>query len=222
MGTDIHGGFIKYENGVKTPIKTNWEMERDYTLFAILAGVRNGYGFAGCYRHEPLDPIAQGRGLPDWLDFDAEDYNNYTKDLYNKWFGTKYADPEEKEFGTWLGDHSYTYMTVNEILSWSGWDGFVKRGGVLEKDHYDETLAVDKDPEHWRGGIGGGSINVVDEDVYKTLNTPYYDGKEITHIKASWTDKTPLKEYYSWFIDEVTRIKTEYGDDVYLIVGFDS
>ena len=51
MGTDIHGGFIKIvrdEKGSvisKQPIKTNWSLDRDYTLFAILAGVRNGYGF---------------------------------------------------------------------------------------------------------------------------------------------------------------------------------
>lgn len=62
MGTDIHGGFIKvvkdkFGNVVsKQPIKTNWNFDRNYTLFAILAGVRNGYGFAGCYRHEPLQP----------------------------------------------------------------------------------------------------------------------------------------------------------------------
>ena len=99
MGTDIHGGFIKVvkdENGdvvSKQPIKTNWNFDRNYTLFAILAGVRNGYGFAGCYRHEPLQPIAEGRGLPEFISV-------------------------VEEFGCWLGEHSYTYMTVNEILEW--------------------------------------------------------------------------------------------------------
>ena len=53
MGTDIHGGFIKVVKDQtgnvvsKQPIKTNWNFDRNYTLFAILAGVRNGYGFAG-------------------------------------------------------------------------------------------------------------------------------------------------------------------------------
>ena len=42
MGTDIHGGFIKvvkdkFGNVVsKQPIKTNWNFDRNYTLFAFL------------------------------------------------------------------------------------------------------------------------------------------------------------------------------------------
>ena len=80
MGTDIHGGFIKVTGGVqneggltKEAVKTSWNMDRNYTLFAILAGVRNGYGFAGCYRHEPLTPIAEGRGKPDFITFKDEE-----------------------------------------------------------------------------------------------------------------------------------------------------
>ena len=33
-------------------------------LFAILAGVRNGYGFAGCDTGDGFRPIAPPRGLP--------------------------------------------------------------------------------------------------------------------------------------------------------------
>lgn len=38
---------------------------RNYDLFAILAGVRNGEGFAGCRIGERFKPIADLKGYPD-------------------------------------------------------------------------------------------------------------------------------------------------------------
>lgn len=200
MGTDIHGGFIKVlkdENGdvvSKQPIKTNWNFDRNYTLFAILAGVRNGYGFAGCYRHEPLQPIAEGRGLPEFISV-------------------------VEEFGCWLGEHSYTYMTVNEILEWKGWSDHLSQGGIVSVEHYEETIAKGKDPERWCGGISGGDVFVIEQEdywKYKTLT------KNPTHVQCRWKSEQSLGEMYDWFITEIERIKNEHGEDVYLVVGFDS
>lgn len=39
-------------------------ISRHYRLFAILAGVRNGRGFAGCDTGDAVTPIAEPRGLP--------------------------------------------------------------------------------------------------------------------------------------------------------------
>lgn len=115
MGTDIHGGFIKRtktESSSLGFIETKWGMDRNYLLFAILAGVRNGFGFAGSYRHEPLNPIAEGRGLPDFIT----------------------DNPTEPECfcGEWLGDHSQTYMTTKEILCWGGWKEHLISKGIPE------------------------------------------------------------------------------------------
>lgn len=218
MGTDIHGGFIKVvkdEKGnvvSKQPIKTNWNFDRNYTLFAILAGVRNGYGFAGCYRHEPLQPIAEGRGLPEFISV-VEDC---TGDLYNKWYGLW---DDEEEFGCWLGDHSYTHMTVNEILEWKGWSNHLAQGGVVSVEHYEETIAKGKEPESWCGGVSGTEVFVVEQEdywMYKTLT------KKPTHVQCKWKSEQSLGEMYKWFLEEIKRIKEEYGEDVYLVVGFDS
>lgn len=65
MGTDIHLFVETRVNGV-------WELRsdaprfsgRNYNEFAILAGVRNGTGFAGCDT-DGFAPIAEPRGLPD-------------------------------------------------------------------------------------------------------------------------------------------------------------
>lgn len=214
MGTDIHGGFIKVVKDQtgnvvsKQPIKTNWNFGRNYTLFAILAGVRNGYGFAGCYRHEPLQPIAEGRGLPEFISV-VEDH---TGDLYNKWYG-RWDD--EEEFGCWLGDHSHTYMTVNEILEWKCWSNHLSQGGVVSVEHYEETIAKGKEPESWCGGISGGEVVVVTEDNYKC-------GAKATHVKCFWQSEESLSEMYDWFLEEIERIKNEHGEDTYLVIGFDS
>jgi len=214
MGTDIHGGFIKVvkdEKGdvvSKQPIKTNWNFDRNYTLFAILAGVRNGYGFAGCYRHEPLQPIAEGRGIPEFISVVEE----RTEELYNKYYG-RWDD--EEEFGCWLGDHSYTHMTVNEILEWKGWNNHLSQGGVVSVEHYEETVAKGKEPESWCGGISGGGVVTVAEDEYKS-------GAKATHVKCFWKSEQSLGERYDWFLEEIERIKNEYGEDVYLVIGFDN
>lgn len=217
MGTDVHGGFIKYnkETGEKLAVKTNWEMGRDYTLFAILAGVRNGYGFAGCYRHEPLTPIAEGRGIPDWLEVGDE---CYCPELHNKWYG-RYGN--EQEFGEYLGDHSFTYMTVDEILAWSGWGAKLLRGGVLGKEHYLETLYISKAPEHWCGGVSGGGTVTVEENVFMDLLLMGM-GEKVTHVSCKWVAEETLAESKEYFLKEVKRIKDEFGGNTYLVLGFDS
>lgn len=221
MGTDIHGGFIKItkdSEGVvtdKQPVK--WAgFSRDYTLFAILADVRNGYGFAGTYRHEPLQPITSERGIPDFIDV----VDGVTKDLYNQWYGV--FDGEEEEFGEYIGDHSYTYMTVDEILSWEGWSNKLSRGGVLTIPHYHETVAVGLNPEAWCGGISGDAVLVAEsEEDYKTAKIIGID-HNYTHVRCCWVDGDTLGEEYTWFLEEVKRIKNQYGGDTYLVVGFDS
>ncbi len=228
MGTDIHGGFIKKggfssrgETLHNIAIETSWDLGRNYTLFAILADVRNGYGFAGSYRHEPLKAIAPDRGIPSWLEVDED---NYCAELVNEWYGTKYADSEEHFMGTELGDHSFTYMALSEIINWEGWDSYLSQGGVVSKDHYQETIAKGNTPECWCRSVGGTDVHVVDESTYKTL-TEFcnYEGKQITHINCRWKSEETLREMYQWFLDEITRIGDEYGyEDVYLVVGFDS
>lgn len=228
MGTDIHGGFIK-KGGVSSrgetleniAIETSWGLDRDYTLFAILADVRNGYGFAGTYRHEPLQAIAPSRGIPSWL---RTEEDTYCEELTNNWYGSEYSDLDEAKYGTDLGDHSFTYMTLSEIINWGGWDNYLSQGGVVSKEHYEKTISKGNNPECWCGGVAGTEVHVVDESTYKTL-TEFcnYEGKQTTHINCRWKSDETLREMYQWFLDEITRIGDEYGyEDVYLVVGFDS
>ena len=59
MGTDIHGVFQRFDAaaGIWEDVPSKYEQDRHYQLFAVLAGVRNGYGFAGAQTAE-IDPKA--------------------------------------------------------------------------------------------------------------------------------------------------------------------
>ena len=52
-----------YENGHRC--LREWFGDRNYDLFAMLANLRNGVGFAGRRRGEVLDPIDEPRGIPE-------------------------------------------------------------------------------------------------------------------------------------------------------------
>lgn len=69
---------------------------RNYNLFAILADVRNGYGFAGITTGEGFKPIDEPRGVPN-------DASNEYKAIVKQWDGD---------------GHSHSYFTVAELLAY--------------------------------------------------------------------------------------------------------
>lgn len=90
MGTDIHGVWQAKKNGEWVDVESEWDQGRHYLLFAWLADVKNGYGFADIPTHVPIKPIAKPRGLP--KDFKRRD-------------------------SKWMGDYSYSWLTADEILN---------------------------------------------------------------------------------------------------------
>jgi len=113
---------------------------RNYDLFAILADVRNGRGFAGVPTGEGFNPIAEPKGIP-------ED-----------------ASPEYKwEAERWDGDgHSHSYFTVSELLAYN-WKQDTAHIGLVGPQNY---LLYKKNgqPESWCGGVSGGSTRIVSNE----------------------------------------------------------
>ena len=177
MGTDIHCSFFKVSNSVET-VETNYDGNRHYLLFAILAGVRNGYGFAGVKTHTPIMPIAADRGLPEWL-------------------------PEDG----WYGDHSYTYVDIDEILNYD-WSQTTERSGVVPIDKY----VPNEIPEEYSGGVWGGNtvVSLPDEITEAT-----------THVSTTWN--ITIGDECDYFLEEIKRLRSEYpNDEIYMVMGFDS
>ncbi len=97
---EVRGGFVHddWSSGA-----TPWD-GRHYGLFGWLAGVRNYSG---------VTPYSEPRGLPD--DFDAEEHEAYGEKLHRQHL----ADTGEHDWNLSrsVGDHSFTWFTVDELLA---------------------------------------------------------------------------------------------------------
>lgn len=139
---------------------------RNYNLFAILANVRNAtWG-------PPLTPIAEPRGLP------ADYYYSYTND-----------------YKGWLGDHSFSYVTVRELLDYP-WDNTYEYDAYVQPSEA-AKLADGKTPDCW--------------SAYSS-----------TGVRAKWTT-TIRKATHNW-PDIILPVLLTIGppEDVRLVFGFDS
>ena len=105
MGTDIHIFAETFADEKWHLADVDLPEYRNYWAFAVLADVRNGYGFAGFDKGDPITPISQPRGLPDDL----------SQGLRAP------PDPDEEDFsreGIWLGNHSFSWVTLGELLAY--------------------------------------------------------------------------------------------------------
>lgn len=151
MGTDVHAIFQKLDTNVTPPkwveIDSEWEQGRHYLLFGALANVRNGYGFGGVVTGDAIPPICKPRGLP--------------KDVLNT-FTLDDCD---------LGDHTFSWLTVEEMLEWyDGGINLVKKRDIVSKEYYDQWDKKSKPSERGRCVFGQREI-VVDAAGYESLKT---------------------------------------------------
>lgn len=165
MGCDIHLFVEKRVKG-KWVTADKWEVDKDsedtpkrkhvpydkcfykgrnYNLFAILADVRNGRGFAGVKTGAGFNPISEPRGLPDDV------------------------TPEVGlEAAGWAGDgHSHSWLTVHELLEYD-WTQTTMLEGDLHALDFERWERYDRArgeyPESYAGAIMGRDIKRIDED----------------------------------------------------------
>lgn len=204
MGCDIHAVWQARENGKWVDVESTWDRDRHYFLFSWLANVRNGHGFAGIRTYTPIKPISEPRGLPD--DFEGGEDHRTTFEALSP---TRREYEEDKEHPiAWMGDHSHSWLTADEILATPAPDkvwctGIVERGFFNSWDGHTE-------PAEWSGDIGGGGV-VVAESPVDVL-------PETTHVRIYWMQSEDILAY---FTDEVKRLKAKHGE-VRLVFGFDS
>lgn len=91
-----------------------WE-GRNYDLFAILADVRNGRGFAGTYTGEGFIPIAETKGIP--LDASEEvkkEYEYWGCDAHSaSWFTLKELKDYDWQQSTFTHGNTETYEVAS-------------------------------------------------------------------------------------------------------------
>lgn len=207
MGTDIHGVFQRKHEDRWEDIPSNFEFQRHYFLFSFLGGVRNGYGFAGAKTYDPIaHPVAENRGLPEDFEMAGDEHPITSLGILPEW-RRKYQD--STKLYVWMGDHSYSWATGEEILAHSLFLAKTKKVGVVTRAWYDSWDKVTP-PEAYSGMIMGPGI-VVKED-----------GQDLTgatHVQIAWR-QDDLSEI-SYFLDEVERLMKEYGE-IRFVFGFDS
>lgn len=167
MGCDIHL-YVEKREGPSAPWVTadtwepdEWEDEdgqtfscmcvpyysrfyngRNYDLFAILADVRNGRGFAGIDTGDGFEPICDPRGLPE----DACDL----------------VKADSKRWGE--DGHSHSWLTVAELLAYD-WTKATKCRGVVNGPEFAEWDRWGRKrgemPESYSGGVSGAGIEHV-------------------------------------------------------------
>jgi hypothetical protein len=206
MGCDIHMILQIKKNGKFETLKDFIVGDyRSYNAFAVLANVRNGYGFAGCDTGDEWPYISEPRGLPD--DFLINDDYRLL------------VNGEE----IWLGEHSHSYLTLDEI------DTFLeskirnmqyKKRGVITRETY---LKIKKgellEPDDWSGDVYGSPvIKILPQD---ELNTPKY-----THVKYEWV--VSGYDFQQCLFSDVEKMKKVaqdnnlQWDEVRIVFGFDS
>lgn len=119
MGCDIHLHVEKQNplgewehvpdpEGADWADPRRWYHGRNYNLFAILADVRNGHGFAGVRTGDGFNPIDNPRGLPDDVSADVR----------------KMSDDWDTD------GHSHSWLTVGEVLAYD-WDQTSRLTGLF-------------------------------------------------------------------------------------------
>lgn len=230
MGTDIHiaiqvrepGGpwtSVKYhtalydfekEEGKKPvpriPVAPDNFRSRNYALFGILADVRNGTGFAGVVTGSPWPTIAPQRGFPEGYAQEDEPED------------AGYAD----EGPRWMGDHSFTWVGLEELKSYR-WDEVTHTAkGLVEAGDY-EKLMPGEVPTSYCGAVWGPATKVYDIPDYEVAKKEGSLGApDKTFVRMYWQE-TAREATGDWpgqvipWLEEVAA-----GRELRLVLGFDS
>ena len=192
-----------YDDGYNSP-KTfeGWLYDgRNYNLFAILANVRNGYGFAGIETGSGFNCIQEDRGLP-------EDVSN--------------------EVETELDDeylHNIGYITLRELVEFD-WNQTTTHYGTVREEGY-KQWKENGQPDSWSGAIRGPLIvELTNEEMEGLLNGTYKrePSREYT-TRVEWknTYAESVGDFYTESLPMLQQRsdKTD-GSDIRIVFGFDS
>jgi hypothetical protein len=184
-----------------------WYSGRNYHLFSILADVRNGFGFAGIRTGEGYVPISKPKGFPD--DFDVKEV-------------------EGDYGGGWLGDHSFSWLTLRELLEYD-WNQTTTCCGVITLAAFVDRKAKGEtgSPDTYSGGVGGPGVVVYEElEVDSILSSQGHvvtAVEEASYVRIHWQEK--YSESAGRFFTEVIPALQEVEpnpDNIRLVFGFDS
>lgn len=200
MGCDIHGVFQKLDGDKWVDVPTTYEFDRHYQLFAVLADVRNDNG---------VEPIAEPRGLPEDFVVHGDRHPAGSLDILPKYHREHRKPGEPME--VWMGQHSFSWLSAEEMLSWYGSRRSVEQSGVIDR-HTRAAWDGKSRPKEYFQGVCGQGVVVVDDEFRTNIDN-------WTHVRVTW--ESNLQNELAYFFDEVKRLSDEHGQ-VRFVFGFDS
>ena len=180
--------------------KNRFYDDRNYDLFAILANVRNGIGFAGIKTGSGFNYIEEPRGLPDDV------------------------SPEVRAASeAWDCDgHSHSWFTVAELRAFD-WNQKTQHEGFVDIDGFKHYLQTGK-PNSWCGDVFGPDVEKVSIDdmmdiVKGTFNTT---PQKTYYTLVTWTEK--YSDSVGQFLTETITNMEKLGppNDVRCVFWFDN
>ena len=174
-----------------------WYGSRNYDVFAILANVRNGYGFAGIPTGGGFNIIAPPRGFPEDMSEIMKQFSEHV-------------------------EHTPTWLKLSEILDYD-WDQHTTHCGVVNELEYTKWATSSRKlaPENYSGGIMGKGIVTYDELTYLRLKEQKQLGKDRVYVQVEWP--VTYRQSCSHFLKAMEELK-RLGppEDVRLVFWFDS
>lgn len=183
-----------YDNGYwEHPLRIG----RNYDLFAILANVRNGHGFAGVETGTGFEPISLPRGLP----------TDVTPEVMAASDG-------------WNGDgHSHSWLLLSELLA-VDYDGkSTTQYGVVGMAGYLEWKEKGT-PSSYSGDVWGKNIRKVSNAEMESFIGIELDFEPVTHVAWQESYKDAVGE--QWFEALAKLQKLGNPDKVRLVFFFDN
>jgi len=226
MGCDIHIAIQRQEpDGTwrELPWQHVWQFEgaapavkgvpvapdcfrgRNYDLFAILANVRNGRGFAGIETGSGWPSIAPDRGFPDGFDPDK----------------TLPAANYPERGNRYMGDHSFTWVSLDELKAFP-WDATEAcQYGVVTAEEYEQLTVDHARPHSYCGAVSGAGIRTYDPDTYRLAKSKGALAAK-PYVRMGWPE-TAREATGDWAGEVIPWLDTlAEGKPLRLVLGFDS
>ncbi|MHA1286396.1 MAG: hypothetical protein ACTSPB_03215 [Candidatus Thorarchaeota archaeon] len=179
-------------------------MGRNYDLFAILANVRNGYGFAGIPTGRGFKPIDMPRGLP-------RDVSKEIKKLSDEWG---------------LDGHSHSYFTLKEILDYD-WDQVTTHELFVNETGYD-AIQRGEQPAFTCAGVHTSMV-ISEEEMKDVIKRKKEEGQALsdglfggywTHVSWEETYRSCARVVLENTIPELLKLGNP--EDVRIVFWFDN
>jgi hypothetical protein len=123
-----------------------YDVGRNYRVFAMLAGVRNGIGFASVKTGEPITPISKPRGLP-------QDVSVEVREISNDW------GPD---------GHSHSWLTLAELDTVPWKSNKVHLSGFVDAREF-RTFEEMGEPDNWSYPLSRQGFTEVSADELRAL-----------------------------------------------------